>query len=183
MNENIGGSTLLDAGLVLTKAQIGDKKKVAHLGCGASGHFVFPSAKMVGKRGQIYAVDILKAVLERVDRQSRQENLANIQTVWSDLEVFGATKIESSSLDSALLINVLYESKKRAEILREAIRLLKKDGRLVVVEWKNIATPFGPPIEDRVRQDLLETAARKLGLTLEEEFVAGPYHYGTVFVK
>jgi ubiquinone/menaquinone biosynthesis C-methylase UbiE len=183
MNQINGGNTLLDANLILSKAQVGDRKKVAHLGCGASGHFVFPSARIVGKRGQVYAVDILKTVLERVERQSRQENLLNIQVVWSDLEVFGATKIESSSLDSALLVNVLYESKKRAEILREAIRLLKKDGHLVIVDWKNISTPFGPPIEERVRQDLLETAGKKLGLSLEEEFVAGPYHYGLVFVK
>lgn len=181
--DNISGETLLDSKLILAKGQVGDRKRVAHLGCGASGHFVFPSAKLVGKRGQVYAVDILKPVLERVDRQSRQENLVNIKTIWSDLEIFGATSIESSSLDTALLINVLYESKKRPEILREAIRLLKKDGRLVIVEWKNVATPFGPSIEERVRQDLLELAGKKLGLVLEEEFVAGPYHYGLVFVK
>ena len=99
------------------------------------------------------------------------------------MEVFGATKIESSSLDVVLLINVLYESKKRANILREAIRLLKKNGRLVVVDWKNVATPFGPPAEDRVKIELLEAAGSKLGLVVEEEFVAGPYHYGMVFIK
>ena len=183
MNQIIGGNTLLDANLILAKAKVSDRKKIAHLGCGASGHFVFPSARIVGKRGVVYAVDILRTVLERVDRQSHQENMSNIVTVWSDLEIFGATKIESSSLDSVMLVNVLYESKKRAEILREAIRLLKKDGRLVVVDWKNISTPFGPPAEERVRQDLLEAAGQRLGLSLDEEFLAGPYHYGLVFVK
>lgn len=183
MLETIGGNTLLDVNVILQKAGVGDRKKVAHLGCGSSGHFVFPSARLVGKQGHIYAVDILKTVLERVERQARQENLGNVTSIWSDLEIFGATSIESSSLDSALIVNVLYESKKRADIIREAIRLLKKDGRLVIVEWKNIATPFGPSLELRVNKDLLEAAGKKLGLHLEEEFVAGPYHYGMVFVK
>lgn len=183
MAELTGGSTLLDVGLILNKGHVKDRSKIAHLGCGASGHFVFPSGLIVGKNGIVYAVDILKTVLERIDRQTKQENIANISIVWSDLEVFGATKVESSSLDSAFLVNVLYESHKRAEILREAIRLLKKDARLVIVEWKSISSPFGPPIEERVRQSLLEAAGKKLGLHLQEEFEAGPYHYGLVFCK
>jgi len=178
-----GGSTLLDVNLILNKGKITDRSKIAHLGCGASGHFVFPSGQIVGKGGVVFAVDILKTVLERIDRQATQDNLSNITTIWSDLEVFGATKIENASLDAAFLVNVLYESSKRAEILRESIRLLKKDGLLVVVEWKSIATPFGPSIEKRVRQDLLEAAGKKLGLHLFEEFEAGLYHYGLVFSK
>ena len=92
-------------------------------------------------------------------------------------------KIESSSLDTAFLINTLSQSHKRVEILREAIRLLKKDGKLIVVEWKNTALPLGPPPEERVRIDNMKMAAQKLGLKLEEEFFAGQYHYGLIFVK
>jgi hypothetical protein len=46
-----------------------------------------------------------------------------------------------------------------------------------------VATPFGPPAEEKVKKDLLIQAAKKLGLSLEEEFEAGQYHYGLVFVK
>ena len=183
MAELTGGNTLLDVKLILQKGQVADRQKIAHLGCGASGHFVFPSAIITGKIGVVYAVDILKTVLDRIERQAFQENMTNIKTVWSDLEIFGATQIENSCLDAAFLVNVLYESSKRAEILRESIRLLKKDARLIVVEWKSIATPFGPPIEKRVRKDLLEVAGKKLGLHLLEDFEAGPYHFGLVFVK
>jgi len=183
MSALLGGSALIDARFILDKAQIGDKMKVADLGCGASGHFVFPAAKLVGKKGIIYAVDILKTALENINKRARVENYSNVKTIWSNLEIFGATKIETASLDAALLINLLYLSHKRAEIIREAIRLVKKSGKIVVVEWKNIATPFGPSAEDKVKKDLLELAAKKLGLQFEEEFEAGPYHYGMVFVK
>ena len=102
----IGGSNLIDANLILDKAQIKEKTKVAHLGCGSSGHFVFPSARRVGKKGVVYAVDILRTVLETMNKRARIENLANIKIVWTNLEIFGATKIETGILDADLLINV-----------------------------------------------------------------------------
>jgi len=183
MPEVIKGSALLDINLILNKAQISEKMKIADFGCGASGHFVFPSADLVGKEGRVYAVDILKTSLASIDKKAKVMNLDNTETVWSDLEIFNATKIENNSLDVGLLINTLYQSHKRAEIMREAIRMVKKAGKIVVVEWKSIALPFGPPVEERVKKDLLETAAKKLGLHLEEEFEAGKYHYGLVFTK
>jgi len=179
----IGGSSLIDANLVLDKARVEEKTKVADLGCGSSGHFVFPAARRVGKKGIVYAVDILRTTLETVSKRARAENLANIKTVWSNLEIFGATKIEAGSLDVGLLINTLHQSHRRAEILRESVRLLKKNGRLVVVEWKNTAAPFGPPSEEKVKKEFIENGVKKLGLRPEEEFEAGQYHYGLIYIK
>lgn len=174
---------MIDVNLLFSKAQVEEKMKVADLGCGSSGHFVFPGAKLVGKKGIMYAVDILRTALETINKRAKAENLANIKTIWSNLEIFGATKIEAGSLDVGLLINTLYQSRKRAEILRESIRLLKKNGKLVIVEWKNIAAPFGPPTEEKVKKELVDNAAKRLGLKAEEEFEAGPYHYGLIYVK
>lgn len=178
-----GGNALLDVNFILKKVQVSEKSKVADLGCGASGHFIFPAADLIGRGGKVYAVDILRTVLESIGKRIKQDNIENIETIWSDLEVFGATKIESGSLDIALLINTLYQSRKRAEIIREAVRMLKKGGRLLVAEWKNISSPIGPPIGARVKLDLLKTAAAKFGLKLEDEFEAGQYHYGVIFEK
>jgi len=179
----IGGNILIDANALLEKVGVEEKMKVADLGCGSSGHFVFPAAVMVGKNGIVYAVDILRTALETINKRAHAENLANIKTIWSNLEIFGATKIEAGSLDIGLLINTLYQSHKRAEIIRESVRLLKKDGKLVIVEWKNIATPFGPPAEERVKKELVDNGAKKLGLKPELEFEAGQYHYGLIYTK
>jgi len=178
-----GGNALIDANLIVLKANICENMRIADLGCGATGHFVFPIAHVVGKKGKVYAIDILKTVLENVDKRKKQENADNVETIWSDLELFGATKIESNSIDVALLINTLYLSGKRKEIIREAVRLVKKGGIVLVVEWKSIALPLGPSIEHRVREDLLKGVSAKLGLELKEEFDAGPYHYGLTFEK
>ncbi len=178
-----GGSALLDAESLLKKTGLKDKMKVADFGSGAYGHFIFPAAQMVGKNGTVFAVDILKPALEAINKKARQEGLTNIQTVWSDLEVFKAAKIDSESLDIGLLINNLYLSRKRPEILRECIRMIKKGGKLLVVEWEDTSSPFGPPPEERVKIDLLKKAGEKLGLKTEDSFSAGQFHYAVVFTK
>ena len=68
-------------------------------------------------------------------------------------------------------------------MLRESVRLVKKNNRLLVVDWKNTHSPSGPPMESRVDFEALKQAAPKLGLNLEEEFNAGDYHLGLLFTK
>lgn len=183
MRHDTGGNNLIDVNYIIEKAGIGDKMSIADLGCGSMGRYVFEASRLVGKNGVAYAVNILKPILEVVARRAKQENVTNIKTVWSDLEVFNATKIEGGSLDVTLMINTLYQSTKRVEILREAIRLTKKGGKILIVEWKNVALPFGPPVEVRVKKEMLIEAGRRLGLQLEEDFFAGQYHYGLIFTK
>jgi len=184
MNKIIKGGQFLDIDLILDKAGVKENTKIADLGCGSGGYFVFPSAQRVGVHGVVYAIDILKSILESIRRRAKQDVLDEIvKIIWSDLEIYGATKIDASSVDVALLANTLYQSHKRVEILREATRLLKKGGRLVVVEWKNTSCPFGPPADAKVDKKHLEDAASRLGLHEEGEFQAGEYHYGKVFIK
>jgi ubiquinone/menaquinone biosynthesis C-methylase UbiE len=183
MKRKIGGGNLLNPDFILEKARLKERDVVADLGCGSAGQFIFPAAEIVGSKGKVYAIDIMKSVLTNLDKRIEQEEYNNIQTIWSDLEVFKATELEPESLDVGLMINTLYQSQKRAELLRESIRLIKRGGYLLVVEWKNTSTPIGPPPDAKVKKESLSQGAQKLGLTLEEEFEAGEYHYGMLFVK
>ncbi|MFA7087909.1 MAG: methyltransferase domain-containing protein [Patescibacteria group bacterium] len=176
-------TALFNIQMILDKLGVNEKQQTAELGCGNFGFFVFPLARLVGKQGRVYAVDILKTTLEEIKKEATKENLPQIITVWSNLEMFKATKIETNSLDNALLVNVLNQSEKRAEILRESVRLLKRGGKLLIVEWKNSDSPLGPSPEKRVKLDSLKNASFKLGLDISNEFEAGPYHYGLILTK
>lgn len=176
-------TALFDIASILSKMGLGERQQVADLGCGNFGFFVYPLARLVGKQGKVYAVDILKSTLEEVGKESKKNNLSQIITVWSNLEVFKATKIETNSLDSVLLVNILHQSEKKIEILREAIRLLKRGGRMLIIEWKNTDSPLGPSPEKRVNLDSLKAAVPKIGLDIKEEFTAGPYHFGLILTK
>lgn len=168
---------------VLKELGIQEKMRVADLGCGAAGHYVFPLADLVGENGKVYAVDVQKKVLEPLARQARLENKEHIETIWSDLEQYGAAGIEPSSLDMALLLNVLYQIHDRLTVLKEAVRLLKVGGRLVMVDWLTSGAPMGPPVEQRVRHDWMEEAADQLGLRILRRFRPSQHHFGFIFEK
>jgi len=168
---------------IFAKVDLHEGMNVGDLGCGNLGYVSIPAAKVVGANGLVYAVDILKSALESVEGRAKQLGLNNIRTVWSNLEIIGATKIPAESLDVIFIVNVLFQSDKDAEIIRESHRLLKPQGKLVVVDWDQISAPFGPPMQDRAKKEDVKQAASNSGFQLTEEFQAGQYHYGLVFVK
>ena len=61
------GTELINPFKLLERVGIGEGQRVADLGCGALGHFVFPAAQLVGGMGAVFAVDIQKGALEHVE--------------------------------------------------------------------------------------------------------------------
>lgn len=179
-----GGSELLDPKIILEKVGLEEGMTVADLGCGGMGYFSLQAAYLVGEKGLVFAVDILPFVLENVKERAKARGLDKIiKTVQSNLEIFGATKIRNESLDFALLINIFFQTKRHKNMIREAVRMLKPKGKLVVVDWKKTGAPFGPPVGDRVNPQKIEKLALQIGLKKKFAFDAGPYHYGLVFEK
>lgn len=180
---NFGKSELLDAGKILKEIlgmQIGNV--VGDLGAGG-GMFSMAAARTVGDQGQVYAVDIIKSSLSEIESKARMSGLYNLKTIWSNLEIVGATKIKEASLDFALVVNVLFQSQKKYEILAEATRLLKVGGKMLIIDWSNTAPGFAPPAEMQVNKEELLKICEQLELSLVEDFRAGNYHFGLIFRK
>jgi len=178
-----GGTSVLDAQSIVTKLDIHEGWTVADLGCGGSGLFVAPLARAVGKTGRVFALDIQKNVLQVVESNMKFQNIENVTTVWSDLEKVGKADISNTSCDFALLINVLFQNTDHEAILQESARILKAGAPFGVIDWKMVATPFGPPLTRRVSQDTVMTLAAASGFQFASSFEAGPYHYALVFKK
>lgn len=179
-----GGQQLLNPIFLLKKIGLTEGMRIADLGCGTVGHFVIPAAHLVGDKGKVYGVDILKSALEGVSSRAKLEGLYNVETVWSDLEVYGGANIKAASLDIILLINILFQTKRHSEILREAVRLLKNFGKILVVDWKANKIPsFGPSSEHRIDKEKIIADVDRLGLRVIEEFEAGPYHLGIILKR
>lgn len=171
----------ITAAAVIAAAGIGEGESVADLGCGTAGYFVWPAAKAVGKNGTVYAVDIRRAVVEGITHLARVAGLAQVKTVQANIEADRGTRLPDASCHVCLVINVLFQNAKRPEMLREAIRLLKPGGRLVVVDWLSQPTPFGPPVAQRIHQPGVEAWCTRAGLRLTKRFAPGTLHFGLVF--
>lgn len=179
-----GGTSLLDASKILQRLGIKNSYVVADLGCGGGGHFVAPSAVMVGSMGKVYAVDIQKRALNSLKSQLELQKIKNVELIWSDLEKYGAAKIPNASCDIAIIVNVLFQNTKHDVILNESKRFLRSGGRLVVIDWKEGSQPFGPPKELRIsKQKVKELAYDVGGLFLIDDFDTGPFHYVLAFRK
>ena len=183
MEKVSGGSSLLNPEPVLKHLDVSEGIRVADLGCGRLGYFVLPVAKMIGPKGTVFAVDIIKEILKSVESRAKLSGFLNVKTVWSDIEKVNATAIASESLDIVLLVNVLFQVKEHESVIKEGTRLLKPGGKMLVIDWKMIHAPFGPVKEQRVKEEDVKKWAKNQKLALKEEFNAGEYHFGLIFTK
>lgn len=177
------GTELINPFKLLERVGIRRGWHVADLGCGSIGHFVLPAAQLVGPDGLVYAVDIQRSVLEDVERTTRSERFFNVKTVWADMDVYGSTRIPDGDLDLCLLVNNLYLSQNRAALIREMARLTKPGGRILIVEWKPVATAIGPPAERRLSSEQAQAICQSPYLELLDEVDAGHSHYGLLYER
>ena len=178
------GSALLDPrGILRDQLHVVPGQMVGSFGCGCGGFFTLETARLVGDQGQVYAVDIMKTALSSVDGKAKLQGFYNVKTVWSDLEIYGATDIPETSLDQGLLVNILFQSKKQEAIIREVTRLLKPGGKLLIIDWKDMQVSFGPAKEDRVNVEWLRGIVPQLGYQEEKFFDAGQYHFGMIYAR
>ncbi len=156
---------------------------VADLGCGQHGFFTFPASKIVGKNGKVYAVDILERVLRQISKRKKEENVENIEIKYTNLEKFGALNINNNSVDKVLLVNTLFQNKKWRDILKEASRLIKEKGEILIIDWVPGRTQAGPQVEHRINPEDIKDEMEKLGFILKDQFSPSTFHFGLVFKK
>ena len=177
------GTALIDPYPIFKKIALAPGMRVADLGCGRTGHFVFPASRVVGETGIVYAVEIIKDILESIKSRVRSEGYHNVQTIWSDIERVGKTPIPPETLDSCFLVNVLFMLRDKGAALAEAKRLCKSGGTIVAVDWQKRLGPLGPTEDQLVNIPELQRMGTELGLTLVESAAAGEYHFCVIFQK
>lgn len=174
---------LLNPQQLFEKAHVHKGMHVADLGCGRTGHITFAVAQMLGEDGVVYAIDILKDVLEQVQRRAAIEQFHNIHTVWANVELVGSTAIPDQSLDVVFLINALSQMDNRHGALDEAMRLLKPKGRLLITDWKQTGVAISPALERLVDFHNIYSWATQRGFVLQEEFEPSKYLHGQVYFR
>ncbi len=157
--------------------------QIAEFGSG-TGMFSLAIAQKVGRDGKVYALDVQKETLEALGAKARAEGIFNIETVWADLEKQGSTKIPDGALDMVFLPNILFQSQKKAEILKEAHRITKQGGTVVIIDWIPGKEIFGTSMGWLETPEKMQDIAKNAGLTFADVLQTGSaYHYGLLFKK
>lgn len=175
--------SFIDYKKALAEIGLGYGDYVGDFGAGTAAFFTMEAARLVGDKGRVYAVDVVKNVLRAIEGRAVLEGVDNVTTIWSNLEIYGATKIPDASLDFGILVNVLFQSQKKADIIKEIDRTLKSGGKFLIADWKKRATPLGPPLDLRLDKEEVRPSLEQLGYREVALDPIGPYHWAMLWVK
>lgn len=156
--------------------------KVGDFGAGV-GNFSTVLSRLVGHEGKVYASEIQKNLVDTLNDKVRREHLGNVEVVWGDVEELGGTKIEDEVLDTAIIVNTLFQMEERDMAIREISRTLRSGGKFFIIDWVESWGGLGPQPGDVLSESEAKALAETAGLTFERSFDAGQHHYGLAFRK
>lgn len=165
--------------LVLNQLHVDPGMKVADLGIG-SGAYTLLSADRVGNSGVVYAFDIQKELLNKVSNEAVKQGLNNIKVIWSDLDEPNSTQLKEESVDRVIVTNLLFQVEDKKAIAKEAKRILKKNGKVLVVDWTESFGGLGPHKEAVFSRVDAEKLFVEEGFIIDKTIEAGEHHYGFV---
>jgi ubiquinone/menaquinone biosynthesis C-methylase UbiE len=108
---------------------VAEGQSVLDYGCG-SGTYTIPAARLVGKSGKVYALDVSDRALEKTMSRVDRQGLRNVESIRSS----GSTSIglDNGNLDHILFIDVLQEIEHWSPLFEEAYRALKDGGKVSI---------------------------------------------------
>lgn len=155
---------------------------IADLGVGA-GQMALVLAEKAGENGKVFAIDIQKAMLERLAKEATQKGLRNLEIIWGDVEIVGGTKLRQAAVDTVVLANVLWEIDAKAGLVHECARIIKVGGRLLLVDWFESFGGIGPKPEAVVDEETARRIFETGPFVYKKSLSAGDHQYALVFER
>jgi ubiquinone/menaquinone biosynthesis C-methylase UbiE len=160
---------------ILGATELNRNYVAADVGCG-SGFFTIPLARMVKK---VYGIDMQKEMLNYLKRKIDNQRIENITPLLSKENEI---PLENESLDLLISANTLHEFSNKEQMVREMQRVLRSNGKAVIVDFKKENTGSGPPVAIRLSKDQAKFLFEKNGFTVVKSKDL-TYHYLIVFQK
>lgn len=155
---------------------------IADLGAG-TGSYTIPLAEKAGETGRVYAVEVQKEFLANIKNAAIARGLKNVEVLWGDIEHLGGTKIKDGAVDAVVISNVLFQAEDKSGLIREARRILKTGGKLLLVDWSDSFSNLGPTPATVVTKDIAKKLLEAEGFVLKNEVPVGEHHYGFIFLR
>ena len=162
--------SFLNPSRVIEEISLSGVANIVDLGSG-SGGWSIPLAKK-NKDGMVYAVDVLSDSLSALKSKSESEKVYNIRTVSADIEK--GTKLMSNFFDLAVVSNILFQAEDKDAVIREAHRVLKTKGKMIIVDWKN---------KEEVSETEVDEKAKENGFQVVKKIDAGVSHFANLYEK
>ncbi len=146
---------------------------VCDMGCG-NGFYTLKLSSLVGKDGQVFAVDIQPEMLSLLRERAKEHKLDNIKTI---LGTPTDPDLPAGKIDLILCVDVYHEFSNPEEMLAAMRKSLKPGGRIALVEFRaeDPKVPIKPLHKMSKEQILKEWPAN--GFKLVEQFDKLPWQH------
>ncbi len=124
MHDNPLFNLLKDPVKKLRSAGLKEGMKVLEVGCGP-GFYTISAAQIVGKKGNVWAMDLNPGFIDRVQRKVRKEGLKNVNVMEGNA---ASTGFANASLDLAFLFGLGHISGGLEPLIKEMSRIIRQDG-------------------------------------------------------
>jgi putative heme-binding domain-containing protein len=152
---------------------------VAEIGSG-TGYFTWRLAEKVGPAGKVFAVDLQQKMLDLTAEVIKKRRLPNVELV---LGAENDPHLPPGSIDLVLIANAYHEFSEPEAMLGAIKRILKPDGRLVIIEFAE-GHPFGP--QDRAERMTIVQIRSEIepaGFELDRVLELLPIQHGLIFTN
>ena len=148
---------------ILAEADIREGDSVLDFGCGP-GSYIPAAARLVGRNGHVYALDIHPLAVRMSQDRARKSGLKNVSTILSGL----STGLDDNCVDVALLYDIYHGLEEPQAVLGELHRVLKPGGALSVHDHHMGPEALEEAITASSIFDLAARGARTLRFTPKE---------------
>ncbi|MBN1949598.1 MAG: methyltransferase domain-containing protein [Bacteroidales bacterium] len=100
----------------------------------AMGFFSIPMAAMAAPDGKLFAVDIQRRMLEKLQENAKRKKLGEyIECIQSDMDSMNIGKLRGQ-IDFCLLANVVHEVPNQEKLFAEVAQTMKMGGHILFIE-------------------------------------------------
>ena len=152
---------------------------VADLGAG-SGFYTVPLAKMV-PNGKVYALEVQNDFLTTIRNKAKEAHLDNLECILGDVEKIGGTKLKDGIVDAIVASNILFQIEDKYKFIEEAQRILKSDGKLLLIDWSPDSKVASRFIDGIIPLNNARLLFAQKGFVWLRNIEVGEHQYGIIF--
>ncbi len=167
--------------LNLGPLEIREGMRVADFGAGR-GYYAMAASELVGNFGKVYAIEVQKELVKHLEAELKDKSIKNVECIWGDVETLHGSKLADQSIDRLIMTNILFQVGDKLGLVDEAKRILKKGGKVLVIDWRDKYGGIGPSHQHLVKYETTEELFTKRGFKKVEDVNVSAHQYGIIFV-
>ena len=133
-------------------------KSIMDIGSG-TGYFSF---KMATKGAKVIAADVDDRFLKYVNEKKAKIGDSLVTTRKTE---YGDPLLAEKEVHHVIIVNTYHHIEDRIAYFKKVENGLKVGGTLIIVDYKKIKSPHGPPLEHRISYDKVVNELKEIGFT------------------